>query len=207
MGASFDDILREHGPALWRVIASYAPPGPERDDLAQDVLLAVWQALERFRGRSSIKTFVLRIAHNRGLSQAWARAKQRPGEDVEVAGPRPAPDEVAAAHEQGERLFRRIRLGKSASPREALSFLERRVRVERQGARIFRWAYAAGILLVAIHFRDLFGDEWTVKLVARSILFVIFALTFSAPWWIRRFTDRQEAEIGRWRRWMDEQQL
>jgi DNA-directed RNA polymerase specialized sigma24 family protein len=40
---TFDDLLREHGSALWRVIASYAPPGAERDDLAQDVLVAVWQ--------------------------------------------------------------------------------------------------------------------------------------------------------------------
>jgi hypothetical protein len=104
-------------------------------------------------------------------------------------------------------IQRGIRLGKTANPREALSFLERRVRVERQGAQIFRWAYAVGIVFVAIHFRNLFGDDWPVKLVARFILLVIFALTFSAPWWIRRFTDRQQEEIARWRRWMDEQQL
>jgi hypothetical protein len=36
-GIMFDDLLRDHGPALWRVIASYAPPGAERDDLAQAV--------------------------------------------------------------------------------------------------------------------------------------------------------------------------
>src|SRR5436305_673705 len=40
----FDACLREHGAALWRVIASYAPRGPERDDLAQEVLVALWQA-------------------------------------------------------------------------------------------------------------------------------------------------------------------
>jgi hypothetical protein len=104
-------------------------------------------------------------------------------------------------------IQRGIRLAKTVNPREALSFLERRVRVERQGAQIFRWAYAAGILFVAIHFRDLFGDEWRVKLVARCILALIFAFTFSAPWWIRRFTDPQQDEIARLRRWMDEQQL
>src|SRR5919109_5428661 len=75
---TFDDVLREHGPALWRVIASYAPPGAERDDLAQDVLVAVWQSLQRFRGDSLVRPFVLRIAHNRGLSHAWRRASAAP---------------------------------------------------------------------------------------------------------------------------------
>jgi len=32
---TFDELLREHGRALSRVIASYAPPGAERDDLAR----------------------------------------------------------------------------------------------------------------------------------------------------------------------------
>ena len=91
------------------MIASYAPPGPERDDLAQDVLLAVWQALERFRGGSSVKTFVLRIAHNRGLSQAWRRAKRPQSEEIDVPDPRPAPDEQVAAFQQHERLFRHLR--------------------------------------------------------------------------------------------------
>jgi len=110
VGASFDDVLREHGPALWRVIASYAPPGADRDDLAQDTLLAVWQALERFRGEGSLKTFVLRIAHNRGLSQAWRRAKRPTSAGLdEVQDPRPAPDEQAAAHEQHERFLRHLR--------------------------------------------------------------------------------------------------
>ncbi len=108
-GVTFDDTLREHGPALWRVIASYAPPGPERDDLAQDVLLAVWQALARFRGESSLKTFVLQIAHNRGLSHAWRRAKSPYAEPVEVPDPRPALDEQLAANAQTERFLRHLR--------------------------------------------------------------------------------------------------
>ena len=110
MGESFEDVVREHGPALWRVVASYAPPGAERDDLAQDVLLAVWQALRRFRGESSIKTFVLRIAHNRGLSQAWRRAKSPSATEVdEMPDPRPAADEQLADHQQQEWFLRQVR--------------------------------------------------------------------------------------------------
>jgi len=108
---TFDDVLREHGPALWRVIASYEPPGAERDDLAQDVLVAVWQALPRFRGESSPRSFVLRIAHNRGLSHAWRRAKRPPPgpEPLEVADPRPGADEQVATNQRAERFLRHLR--------------------------------------------------------------------------------------------------
>ncbi len=108
---TFDDILREHGPALWRVVASYAPPGAERDDLAQDILVAVWQALPRFRGDGSPRAFVLRIAHNRGLSHAWQRAR-RPVTEAEpphVPDPRPAADEQLATSQRAEQFLRHVR--------------------------------------------------------------------------------------------------
>jgi RNA polymerase sigma factor (sigma-70 family) len=108
----FEECLREHGPALWRVIASYAPRGPERDDLAQDVLVALWQALPRFRGESSPKTFLLRIAHNRCLSHAWQRARRPSGSEadiVELPDPRPGVDDQLAAHERTERFLAHLR--------------------------------------------------------------------------------------------------
>jgi len=104
--------LREHGPAIWRVVASYAARGPEHDDLAQEVLVAVWQALPRFRGESSVKTFVLRIAHNRCLSLAWQRAR-RPSaptaELIHLPDPSPAIDEQVATRQRTERLFEHVR--------------------------------------------------------------------------------------------------
>ena len=108
---TFDEVLRELGPALWRVIASYAPPGAERDDLAQDVLVAVWQALRGFRGESSARTFVLRIAHNRGLSHAWRRNKHPPGEPEppDLADPRPGADERVATLQRAEQFLRHLR--------------------------------------------------------------------------------------------------
>ncbi len=107
---TFEDVLREHGPALWRVAASYARPGAERDDLAQDILLAVWQALPRFRGDGSARSFVLRIAHNRGLSHAWRRAKSQPREALpEIPDPRPGADEQVAQSQRVEQFLRHVR--------------------------------------------------------------------------------------------------
>jgi RNA polymerase sigma-70 factor (ECF subfamily) len=108
---TFEELVAAHGPALWRAVASYAPPGAERDDLAQDVLLAVWLALPRFRGNSSPRTFALRVAHNRGLSYVWRRAR-RPhveGEPPELPDPRPGADELLASSERAERLMRHLR--------------------------------------------------------------------------------------------------
>jgi len=108
---TFDELLRAYGRTLWRVVASYTPPGAERDDLAQDVLLAVWRALPRFRGESSPLTFALRIAHNRGLSHAWRRAKQPASEPppLDVQDSRPPADEQVATNERTERLLRHVR--------------------------------------------------------------------------------------------------
>jgi RNA polymerase sigma-70 factor (ECF subfamily) len=108
----FDELLGEHGSALWRAIASYAPPGAERDDLAQDVMVAVWQALPRFRGECSPRSFVLRIAHNRGLSHAWRRSRG-PTPDREprdLADPRPGADEQLATSQRTEQLLRHVRM-------------------------------------------------------------------------------------------------
>jgi len=108
----FEECLRVHGPALWRVIASYAPVGAERDDLAQEVLLAVWKALPRFRGESSPRTFVLRIAHNRCLSASWQRARRPAGSEgelIRLPDPRPPADEVLSRQQRTERLLWHVR--------------------------------------------------------------------------------------------------
>lgn len=64
---TFDEVVREHGPSLWRLTAAYSGGRSDREDLYQEILTAVWQALPRFEGRSSLRTYLLRIGHNRGI--------------------------------------------------------------------------------------------------------------------------------------------
>lgn len=73
-------VLRAHGPPLSRLVASYARSPAEREDLAQDVALALWTALPRFRGDCTERTFVLRVAHNRAL--AFLAKRGVPVDDV-----------------------------------------------------------------------------------------------------------------------------
>ena len=51
-------------------------PDP-RKDLFQEILIAIWQALPRFRGTSNIKTYIYRIAHNRGITHQSTTKRER----------------------------------------------------------------------------------------------------------------------------------
>jgi RNA polymerase sigma-70 factor (ECF subfamily) len=64
----FETLLREYEPALRRLAAAYEPDVHEREDLLQDIAFALWRALPGFRGDSSMRTFVYRVAHNRAIS-------------------------------------------------------------------------------------------------------------------------------------------
>jgi RNA polymerase sigma-70 factor (ECF subfamily) len=100
--------MQAHGPGLSRVIAAYARPGADQDDLGQEVALAVWQALPHFRGESSERTFVFRIAHNRGLTFVARRRPPAEAKD-EPASNAPGPEREVDGRRRVERLFAAMR--------------------------------------------------------------------------------------------------
>jgi RNA polymerase sigma-70 factor (ECF subfamily) len=103
-----EQVLAREGPALARVAALYERDPARCEDLFQDICLAIWQALPRFRGDSSVRTFVFRIAHNRGLSHCAKRARCGVAVELEaaplLADPRPGPEREAARSEERGRL-------------------------------------------------------------------------------------------------------
>ena len=74
--AQYERIYAEFRPALHRLTACYESVPQAREDLLQEILLAIWKALPRFRGDCSERAFVFRVAHNRCLSHVWRRAKR-----------------------------------------------------------------------------------------------------------------------------------
>lgn len=60
----FQAITRDHGPALRRLARGYEAEEARREDLFQEILVALWRALPGFEGRSSLRTWVFRVAHN-----------------------------------------------------------------------------------------------------------------------------------------------
>ena len=58
----YADVMDEHGRGISRIASSYAKSSAEREDLEQDIALALWKALPSFRGDSRLDTFVYRVA-------------------------------------------------------------------------------------------------------------------------------------------------
>lgn len=72
------------------VAHAFATDG-ERDELAREILAALWLAIPAFHGKCKPSTFVYRVAHNHALT--WQRGRRnyrRKLEQYAFAGPPPA---------------------------------------------------------------------------------------------------------------------
>jgi RNA polymerase sigma-70 factor, ECF subfamily len=72
-----DDLYEEaaatYGAALARLARGYEPNAELRRDLLQDIHMALWQSLDRFDGRCSLRTWTYRVAHNIAISKIVRR--------------------------------------------------------------------------------------------------------------------------------------
>lgn len=131
---AFAQLFEEHRPTLHRV--AYRLVGADDcDDVVMETYLKAWQALPRFRGGSSLRTWLCRIAHNCGLD-LLRRERRRHAGQVTDNNPEsepllnripdersPAPDREAALHDLGE-LLRRTMQELSPAHRTVLQLRE-----------------------------------------------------------------------------------
>jgi RNA polymerase sigma-70 factor (ECF subfamily) len=73
---AFLRLMAEYGPALTRLTSAYAEQKTDREDLFQEIAVAIWQALPKFRGESTERTWLYRIAHNVAIS-SMAKIRRR----------------------------------------------------------------------------------------------------------------------------------
>lgn len=66
--ARFRKLVESYAAPVRRLCLVYAQNASDRDDLFQEILLAVWRALPSFRGDASERTWLYRIAHNVALT-------------------------------------------------------------------------------------------------------------------------------------------
>ena len=71
---SFLGLMEQYEQALRRLVGAYVTQTADREDLFQEIAVAVWQAIPKFRGDASARTWLYRIAHNVAISST---AKQR----------------------------------------------------------------------------------------------------------------------------------
>ena len=74
----FKTLVDRFGPALRRVAAAFEANPALQEELLQEILLAIWQALPAHRPDSPLRNYIFRIAHNRAVSHV-ARHAGRPG--------------------------------------------------------------------------------------------------------------------------------
>jgi RNA polymerase sigma-70 factor (ECF subfamily) len=103
--AVYEDLLRRYVRPLQRLAWSYEHDPAAREDLFQEIAMALWTALPRFRGDSSERTWVYRVAHNTAISFAADR-RRRGGREQ---GGDPLREPVAAAAQEGDAIDRQQR--------------------------------------------------------------------------------------------------
>jgi RNA polymerase sigma-70 factor (ECF subfamily) len=104
-------VVTQFAPALARVVASYERDRALRDELLQEVLMAVVSSLPRLTSAEKLKPFVFRIAHNRCVSHVAKRIRERASEEPwdESAVAAASQEHVHIEQERSERLLDAIR--------------------------------------------------------------------------------------------------
>lgn len=94
----FCELFEAYQPDLRRLVAAYVINPADREDLLQDIATGIWKSLPGFRGESSERTWIYRIAHNIAIRYASKVRTQNAREPViEGAFDRPSGDAGAEA--------------------------------------------------------------------------------------------------------------
>jgi RNA polymerase sigma-70 factor (ECF subfamily) len=64
----YERAVAEYGNALQRLTRAYEADADRRQDVLQEIHMALWESLARFDGRCALGTWVYRVAHNTATS-------------------------------------------------------------------------------------------------------------------------------------------
>ncbi|MBU6372291.1 MAG: sigma-70 family RNA polymerase sigma factor [Alphaproteobacteria bacterium] len=106
----FDLALDAHGGLIDRIVATFERDRTGREDLRQEVALALWRAAPSWREDCSLRTFVARVAHNVCVSHVRRVTREPKHAELDVALPAESerPDEAALRADMGRRLARAV---------------------------------------------------------------------------------------------------
>jgi len=97
-------LVDKYGPSLLRVARLYVPTQSAAEEVVADTWLAVVTGLERFEGRSSLKTWLFRILTNKAKTRGMRESRVLPFSSLEREEPAvdsdrfQGPDERAPGH-------------------------------------------------------------------------------------------------------------
>lgn len=107
----FRRLLEANNAPLTRLAGSYAANRSDRDDLVQEIAIALWRALPSFRGECSERTFLFRIAHNRCITHLSRRRDTVSLDDAQIdpQDPRASSEATVAEEQERRRLVQAVR--------------------------------------------------------------------------------------------------
>jgi RNA polymerase sigma-70 factor (ECF subfamily) len=83
---AFEQLVAEHRPSLHAHARRILGSRHDADDAIQEALLRAWRAISTFEGRSSIRTWLYRIATNASLDLIARRRRRAAPVESELAG-------------------------------------------------------------------------------------------------------------------------
>ncbi len=78
--SAFDVLVRSHQKGVWRMVRRYIKSDADAADVTQQVFVRAFKGLVTFRGASSVKSWLFRIAINCSLSWIRDHRREQPGE-------------------------------------------------------------------------------------------------------------------------------
>jgi RNA polymerase sigma-70 factor, ECF subfamily len=84
--AAFLELVERYGPMMLRVALTYVRSRAVAEEVVQDTWIGVLNSLDRFEGRSSLRTWLLRILTNRATTRGVREARCVPFSSLEREG-------------------------------------------------------------------------------------------------------------------------
>ncbi|HKP96853.1 MAG TPA: RNA polymerase sigma factor [Fibrobacteria bacterium] len=137
-----EELYRRYSPSLYWVCMRYTRNRKDAEDMVHQVFMIVHQRLDRFRGRSSVYTWLYRIAVNECLQMLRKRKFDAPGDPEDI---RPVAQIVPGEEWDAKLTLDRILGGADAETRE-IFFL-----IYLEGLKVEEVVGAMGISRATIH--------------------------------------------------------
>ena len=110
---AFEEVYRRFGTMVFNLALRMAGREEVAEDLVQDIFLRVHRHLARFNGRSSLKTWIYRVAINQCRSKLGRRrwftqplAEENEGEGVHLVDAARTPESRTLAHDAARQVSR-----------------------------------------------------------------------------------------------------
>jgi len=73
--AAFEQLMRRHNRALYRTARSIVKDDAEAEDVLQEAYILAFRGMEKFRGESSMSTWLTRIVINEAIARSRRRSR------------------------------------------------------------------------------------------------------------------------------------